>query len=210
MDRLDDLLRSLLHEGRISFRERPTPASGLNAAVGVLREAYLTHASEVAGPPIAFDEEVALAAALLVIEACWALVHPTEPVPAFRVGPGGGNGPVTASEHLSADLTFQYLPQIHQRARAIDRSDPLRDALEAVLRAWPLSGVLADLEDAPAAPVDLEGHEGLMLLYAERWARHGIEAWRPRGRAGEYAELVLGDPLRARTGLGSLGARRHE
>ena len=62
--------------------------------------------------------------------------------------------------------------------------------IERVLRRWPLSGVLAGLDEGPTAPLDLGGHEGLMLLYAERLSRRDAPAWRPSGRPLEYVELV--------------------
>src|SRR5438093_406611 len=60
-------------------------------------------------------------------------------------------------------------------------------------RRWPLSGVLADIDEPPLLPVDLGGHPGLLLLYAERLARQRRPAWVADGPAREYIELVFGE-----------------
>jgi hypothetical protein len=106
--------------------------------------------------------------------------------------------PSRASDHASADLLFRYLPQVLRRARAIDPSDPLVAMLGAVLRQWPLSGVLSDLDDGPATPPDLAGHPGLMLLYAERFAGRPRPAWQPAGPGRDVVEMVFQDAGRGR------------
>jgi hypothetical protein len=199
MGSLDKFLARLLHEGRIVFRQRPAPASSTAAAkekaqaAEVLERAYAAYRLDVAGPPIPFDAEVACAAGELVRRASWALIDHGERVEDLGrrvVMPHGPRGP---SDHLSADLVLRFLPQVARRARAIDPSDRLLGLLSGVLRQWPLSGVLADLDEGPSTPLDLGEHPGLLLLYAERWARHGRAAWRPAGRALDYVELVLRD-----------------
>ena len=42
--------------------------------------------------------------------------------------------PLTPSQHLSADLTLRYLPQILRRARGLDPEDPLVALLANVMR----------------------------------------------------------------------------
>jgi hypothetical protein len=98
--------------------------------------------------------------------------------------------PQTPAQHLSADLLLRFLAQVHRRARARDPVDPLPALLEKVLRQWPLSGVLADIDEGPMAPLDFGGHAGLMLLYAERLASREKPAWFPTGKLLEYLELV--------------------
>jgi hypothetical protein len=200
MDSLADFLSRLLREGRVAFDRPPAPAGQPDdgaAAVAALREAFRIRALEVAGPPIEFDTGVAVAAAEAVRQACWALVSrdaPPELVARLVAMPGR---PRSASGHLSADLTLLYLPGVYRRARRIDPGDPLVSALREIFRAWPLSGVLAGLEEGPAEPPDLAGHPGLMLLYAERLAADNRLGWRPaEGAASEYAELVLGEGVR--------------
>jgi hypothetical protein len=98
--------------------------------------------------------------------------------------------PSTAASHLSVDLVFRYLPQIYARARDRDAADRLTALLAKLLRQWPLSGVLSEIEEAPTTPLDFGGHPGLLLLFAERWHRCPKPAWRPTGRAAEFADLV--------------------
>lgn len=209
MECLDQLLESLLFDGRVAFRGRPRPASAPDRTIGVLRRAYHAYRLEVAGPPIALEEATACEAAEVAIQACWALVCREEAVPELARRLTMSHAPASPSHHLSADLVFHFLPQIHRRARAIDRDDSLPTLLEDLLRRWPLSGVLADLEGGPTTTPDLGGHEGLMLLYAERWARHENPAWRPVGRSHEYVELVLGHPTRVRPDPRATRIQRH-
>ena len=63
--------------------------------------------------------------------------------------------------------------------------------METLLRQWPLTGVLADVAEEPLTPPEFDGHPGLLLLYAERLARHEKPAWVPHGKAFEYVELVF-------------------
>jgi hypothetical protein len=69
----------------------------------------------------------------------------------------------------------------------------LTRCLAELLRRWPLTGVLADLEDGPLAPVELGGHPGLLLLYAERLAESPRPAWVPRGPALPFVEMVFAE-----------------
>jgi hypothetical protein len=191
MDPLGTFLRGLLHRGRVAFRSRPVPEEGPGRSLAVLEEAFAAYRLEVAGPLIAFGPGVALTAGELVRQACWALVARDERPEDLRPKLKMPLAPVTPSDHLSADLVLRFLPQVHRRARGIDPSDPLAEMLAEVLRQWPLSGVLSDLDDGPPKPPDVTDHPGLMLLYAERLARRERPAWRPSGRALEYVELVL-------------------
>jgi hypothetical protein len=146
---------------------------------------------ELAGPRIGFDPAIALAAAGLVHNASWFLLSRGEPQAVLEqllVLPGPPRSP---SEHLSADLLLRFLPQIHRRAKANNPADRLSTLLAEVLRVWPLSGVLADLENGPITALDFGGHPGLQMLYAERFSRHEKLAWAPPlGRGLEFVELV--------------------
>src|SRR5205085_1821946 len=84
----------------------------------------------------------------------------------------------------------RFVPGVYHRARALDPADALAAGLARLLRLWPLSGVLADLEEGPLTPPTLGGHPGLLLLYAERLADHFRPAWLPEGPAGDYFDLV--------------------
>lgn len=194
MASLVDFLHDLLSDGRAVLRGRPfDPVDDRAGASAVLESAFADHRLDVAGLPIAFDGPSAMAAAGLVRLACWFLVSRSEPVDELDRRLAIPRPPRTASEHLSADLTFRFLPQIHRRARALAPGDRLPAILADVLRAWPLSGVLSDVEDGPAGSADLAfgGHPGLQLLYAERLARHEKPAWMPDGPAMEQVERVF-------------------
>jgi hypothetical protein len=191
MDTLADFLRRLLGEGRVVFRARPGPGpEDAGRAAGVLAQAFEAVRLDVAGPPIPFDPAAAVAAGELVRRACWALVSHEERVEDLARALTMPTSPTTPAQHLSADLALRYLAQVHRRARAIDPSDPLRALIEEVLRRWPLSGVLADLLEGPITPPESLDHPGLFLLYTERLAAHDRPAWRPAGRAAEFAALV--------------------
>jgi len=189
-----EFLTELLDQGKIVFRsakpprDRPTPP-----AVAVLAEAFETYSLAVAGPEIAFDPEIACAAAELLRQSSWALVNHDERMTDLEKRLKMPGSPVTASQHLSADLTLRYLPQVLRRARGLDASDPLLELVANVLRRWPLSGVLSDLEEGPLVPLEFGGHPGLLLLYAERLIGNDRPSWRPmrQGPAWDYYELVV-------------------
>jgi hypothetical protein len=131
-----------------------------------------------------------VAAGELVRQACWFLVRhdqPPEVLDQRLVMPAGPRSP---ADHLSADLVFRFLPQIHRRARALDPADRLTTLLETVLRRWPLSGVLSTVDQGPEWPLNFGGHRGLQMLYAERLAQNEKPAWIPAGSGFEYVELV--------------------
>jgi MoxR-vWA-beta-propeller ternary system domain bpX4 len=191
MDPLDEFLERLFSEGRVVFDGRPEPLAGpLDRPVARLRAVFEIRRLEVAGPVIPFDPRVALDAAEVVRQACWALVSRGMRAEEMLMRVRMPVLPTTASHHLSADIVFRLLPGVHRRSRGIDPSDRLTTALADLLRSWPLSGVLADLDEGPASPPDLARHPGLLLLYAERLARHNRETWRPSPEGMEYVELV--------------------
>lgn len=187
---LSTFLRGVIEAGRLVLRE-PLPARPDADALAVLADAYRVHALSVAGPPIAFDGPTALAAARVLYDAAWYLLNANEPIDAARLRMPAD--PRTPAQHLSADLLLRYLPAVHRRARALRPDDELATALAELLRRWPLSGVLADIDDGPMTATDFGGHAGLCLLYAERFARHERAAWFPTGRAIEAVELVWHD-----------------
>jgi len=78
---LVDALRQLLETGTLVFREPPRfPADQLLAGRAFLREAYERYRLDVAGPPLAFQEDLALRAALLVLDSGWFLCsRPSRP-----------------------------------------------------------------------------------------------------------------------------------
>ena len=159
-----------------------------------MERAYAAYRLDIPGTAIALDAGLACAAAEVVRQASWAILCHRDRVEDLERRLSMPRSPATATHHLSADLLLRYLPQIHRRARALDPSDALVGLVERVLRQWPLSGVLAGLDEGPTSPLDFGGHEGLMLLYAERLAQSKLTtpSWRPVGRPLEYVELVSG------------------
>jgi hypothetical protein len=189
-----EFLTQIFDQGAIVFRSATPPRDRPTAsAVAFLAQAFESHSIAVAGPRIAFDAEVACAAAEFVRQASWALVNREDRVRDLKKRLKMTGSPDTPSQHLSADLTFRHLPQVLRRARGLDPSDPLVDLVAGVLKRWPLSGVISDLAEGPLVPLVFGGHPGLLLLYAERLIGNDRPAWRPvkKGPAWDYYELVL-------------------
>ncbi len=207
-------LEDLLTRGKVVLRARPRAEADAEA-VAFLRTAYEDYQLDVAGPPLAFDEPAAVWAAGLVWQACWFLHSRVEPAAEVEQCLAVPRGRPTPAAHLSADLTLRFLAQVHSRARLLDSTDRLTVRLTEILRAWPLSGVLSDVEEGPAEPPDFDDHPGLLLLYAERLAEGEKPLWLPAEAGVPYVELVwreVGlDPtafLRAVEGAREAGASR--
>jgi hypothetical protein len=192
MDELDRFLAGLFDHGRVVFARAPQPVRQPSEPVERrLRAAYSAYSLDLPGPPIAFRLDVAFHAAEVVRQACWALLSRDAPPDELAGRVAMPSNPRTPSDHASADLALRYLPRVYRRARAIDPSDPLAFLIAGVLRLWPLSGVLAGIDDGPETPASL-GAPGLMLLYAERFAACGRSAWAPDAAGAEYVALVAG------------------
>jgi hypothetical protein len=198
MAAFSEFLTQLLDEGKIVFRSGKLPQdrpSDRDAAM--LAEAFATLALSVGGPPIVFEARTACEAAELVRQASWALVSREERPEELKRRIRMVTTPRTPAHHLSADLMLRYLPQILRRARGLDPVDPLIEILADVLRRWPLSGVLSDVEEGPLTAPHFGGHPGLLLLYSERLAADDRPAWRPEpsSPAYDYYNLVSGPDL---------------
>ena len=185
-----EFARQLLDEGKAVLRERPAPIAEQQREVKeLLAQAFVEYRLEVAGPLLNFDAAIGVAAAEVAWHACWFLVNhddpPGEVEKRLTLPP-----PTTPSSHLSADLTLRYLTTVYRRAHAADPTDLLATRLAAILRQWPLTGVMADVDDGPISALDFGGHHGLLLLYAERWVQSEKAAWKPEGKGWEYVELV--------------------
>jgi hypothetical protein len=188
---LSAFLQRLLSEGIVRFEDRPSSTGDdRNEATQVLETAYADYRLEIAGPLILFDGEVAVASGELVQYACWFLVNHDEPDSALEERLRMPISPSTPAHHLSADLVLRYLPQVHRRARALFPADLLPRLLARILREWPLSGVLSEVEEGPLSPLDFQGHSGLWMRYAERLARHEKPAWFPTGPGMDYVDLI--------------------
>ena len=200
MATLADFLVPLLRDGVVVLRgERPREAGDPAAVRRVLAGAHERALLDLAGPAVEFVPDLAASAAALLHHACWALLTHDERPEELRNVLRMPRPPRTPADHLSADLTLRYLPQIWHRASAVDPADPLVAILAHVLRVWPLSGVLADLPEGPERPVDLGAHHGLLLLYAERYVARLRPEWQPTGPGEGYVELVRESLSRSRT-----------
>jgi MoxR-vWA-beta-propeller ternary system domain bpX4 len=191
---LTDFLRRLVGQGSVVLRERPAshPSERIEAMTW-LESVYTEYRLDVAGPLLPFDPAIAVAAAECCRWACWFLVdrraENAEVAAAVKLPIPSGD----AAQHLSADLVLRFLPQIYHRARTVAVDDVLTQALAAICRQWPLSGVLADLDEAPTMPLDFGGHRGLQLLFAERFVEHRRPSWMPAGATLEHVNLVLSE-----------------
>jgi hypothetical protein len=193
---LAEFLQRLLEHGEARFSQRPTIARADRTQAGpLLQRAFERYRLDVGGPLIAFDGDIALAAAEAVCMACWYLVNREEREEALKQAVQLAESPRSAAAHLSADLTLRYLTYVHRRARALDSADVLTKHTADILRRWPLSGVQSDVEEPPLTPLDFDGHDGLMLLYAERHVRRPKLGWQPpEGRLREILELAALHP----------------
>src|SRR5262245_31566071 len=188
-------VQRLLTEGRVVLSEPPAApdADELQEAATLLRQAFDAHALDVAGPPPDFDADAACRAAEQVWLACWFLLSRGEEEDEVARRLPEPTAPTTPAQHLSADVALRFLPQVLHRARALAAGDVLTAWLTRLLRTWPLSGVLADIDEGPLTPTDF-GHDGLRLLYAERLAERPRPAWLPTdGPTREAVELAFAE-----------------
>jgi hypothetical protein len=155
----------------------------------ILRRNFDVLSLDLAGPPIPFHAESALAAAKVLAAACWRVAGDDDQ-PSLTII----HEPRTPSDHLSADVTLRFLPTVYRRAKARGVDHPVVRELDLLLRRWPFSGVLIDFEGSPTGELDFFGHVGLQQRYAERLLTFGRAGWvPPTGRAREWAELIFGE-----------------
>lgn len=183
-------LHTLFVRGEVIFRKPPVVVTKHDTeASRVLETEYKRYALDLPGrlPPL--HAETALKAAEVLRQACWLMLSHDEDddqVKHLVEWPGVANTP---AQHYSADLSLRFATRVHRRAKALNPGDALVRALEETLRRRPLSGVLCEIEEPPAE-LEFGDHEGLMLLYAERFAKNPKPGWQPQGRANEYVGLV--------------------
>ncbi len=139
-----------------------------------------------------FDFDSAFCAAEFVRLTCWFLVHRDAAADEISTRLILPKQPLSASQHLAADLVLRYLPHLHRRAKLLSPGDVLTTRAAEALRICPLSGVLSDLDEPPLTSLDFDGHEGLQMLYAERFVQNPRDGWRPTDRAAEMIELIKG------------------
>jgi len=193
MNTLPEFLHDLLWQGEAHFHERPpvqVSPKEQGEAAALLEQAFAVHRLEVAGPVIAFDRDTAVKAGELVRQAAWLLVDRSVPETELGKALQALPPPVSPAQHLSGDLVLRFLPAILRRAKVRGPEDVLTIFLTDILRTWPLTGVLSDVEEAPRTGLDFSSHSGLLLLYAERLARNAKRNWMPPPEAFEFVELV--------------------
>ncbi len=190
-----DWLARVLADGASVQDEPPAIPADRGPILADLSAAFERHALDVAWPPLPFDPDAGLGAAVALARACWLLVAGEGEPPTLKADAR------TAAAHLSADVCLRFLPAVLRRARARHAEGEPAASLDRLLRTWPLSGVIADLDGELTTPPDFGGHPGLQLLYAERLVATGRPGWVPTGGpAREWAERVFaerGRPLPA-------------
>jgi hypothetical protein len=141
------------------------------AAQKVLEEAFagaLMELAEGPGAALEFVPEIALESLRFLYRLCLALsdrsMADEEVLKICATFPAA---PTTSAEALSADLTLQHLPSIHQVARAVSEDDPLLAGLSQVAARFPLSSVGIALEQASDLTL-IRSHRGLWQLYVDR------------------------------------------
>lgn len=178
MSALTAFLNGLFSEGEAVVTGKPAPTPHDPEALQLLEQLYTTVVLDLAGPPLPFLAPTALQAATLLWQSCWYLLEHSEPDEVLKQTLQW-KPPRNVSEHFCTDLTFRYLPDVLRRAQTQEPLDQFNQILTAILRAWPLSGVLAAIDESPTTPLDFGGHPGLQLLYAERLANQPRTAWLP-------------------------------
>lgn len=183
-------LRGVLQEGASLLSEPLSlPAAEVAEVTQILQSEFHLHALDVGGAKMEFSPTFALKAAKLLAQACWVYVanagSPESPL-ALALEPRG------PADHLAVDLCFRFLPVVYRRAKMRSLESVLVRELNAILRRWPLSGVLADLEEGPLIEPAFQDHQGLQILYAERLVQFPRATWVPSaGKAREWVEFVF-------------------
>src|SRR5437879_6307317 len=102
---LADFLHALFQEGQIQVSAAPLDlAAGEEDVVRVLGQAHRTVSLGLAGPPLALERTLALAAGRLVYHAAWFLLSHAEPESVLVERLVLPLAPTRPEHHLSADL----------------------------------------------------------------------------------------------------------
>src|SRR3954470_7002813 len=113
MSTLAPFLDRLLTTGEAHLTGRPGPDDRRDAAE-VLARAFAEYRLDVAGPPIDFDPESALAAGLFTARACWFAVTRDDPPEQVAALLPAIPEPATPATHLSIDLTLRYAVTVYR------------------------------------------------------------------------------------------------
>jgi hypothetical protein len=160
-------LAELFESGRVLVA--PAGAATLDEGVDpILVSAEKTAAMNLAGTAPGFSVPAARWAALHFYRACQFLICRDVGAQAIQHAfEEKCPEPHCPQTDYSADLIFQYLPDVVGMTRAVASGDPMVEPLLTLAREWPLSSVGI----AGVAPVDVKGfidHAGLRQLYVDR------------------------------------------
>ncbi|HEX3313980.1 MAG TPA: hypothetical protein VHR72_03760 [Gemmataceae bacterium] len=192
----DGFVRLLLREGRLRIGADATWKL-TDEALDALKAALRAQSLGLAGPTIVGALDALIPALHVVYRFGRRALHPETTPAESDASLRMPHPPRSPEEHLGADLALRFLPGLLQRLLARDPGDELVTAIKAVLRDWPVSGVLADISEPPTAPLDFGGHLGVRFLYAERLADRERPGWFPSADDCDGLNmvwLVLGRP----------------
>ncbi|VTR97487.1 hypothetical protein [Tuwongella immobilis] len=173
-----EFLHSLLIWGEVALLERPILTdAGRAESLQLLRQVGERHLDSLPGPRLELACETALSVAEWFADLCWWIVASESPQ--SQAWNRGVPVPHTPAEHFAGDwiLRFCGMPERRLRFRPID--DPVRTGLDAMLRAWPFSGVRFPIDAPPTTPLDFGGHLGMQWQYAQRLRDQPRPGWLP-------------------------------
>jgi hypothetical protein len=182
-------VRSMLFEGRLRIGKEPSLAL-TDEDLATLKSALAIETLHLPGPRLHGSLPTLVHAVQVMYRLAWRFFNhdPVGPAddPTLRMPAP----PQTPEEHAGGDVAFRFLPGLYKRAMSRDAAGPLALAMKNLLRQWPLSGVLADVTEAPEMPIDFAGHVGLGYLFAQRLAVNERSCWLPSGPARDCVEVV--------------------
>ena len=179
---LPEFLQALFEHGRVrvgSPDDAISTIDGENAAA-ILAERHAAERAEYPGEIPPLDRAASRWAAEQFYRACQFAVYRDAGADriAALLSPPCPKAPA-ASRHVSVDLTFCFLPDLHRLASAASKDDPLCERLRGWAAEWPLSSVGMPNVN-PADVGDVLQHAGLRRRYLDR-----IIARRDRSRLNE-------------------------
>lgn len=162
-----DFLRGLFTDGEARVIQGPPPPVDAAASERLIL-AEIAMRADLPGPPPPFSLEVARWAATVFYCACQFVlcrdVGEQTIVTALKAPCPMDRNPST---DWSADVVFQYLPEVFRRARHLSRNDPLVREVEYLGATWPLSSV--GIPDLGGLEIEtFWRHPTLARLYIDR------------------------------------------
>jgi hypothetical protein len=172
-----EFLNNLFAAGRVAVPEpSELSAQEIQDGLRVLQEYEADWRMEMPGQAPPFDRNAASWAATQFYEACQLTVFRdlgVDRIAALRISESQHGESV--SVHYSVDLTFRYLPDLIQLARATAGDDPLVELLLQWACLWPLSSVgVVGVQNVDIRP--LVTSSSLLGLYVDRIIARGDSA----------------------------------